>query len=291
MVVSSIADVFRELNWYEVHKLFLDSSYYEFLFPFLLAYAVFYTALCQIKLFQHGKNSKNPGAPIKPVIVILAFVVSFYGVSFKLRDGSSIGELLMMMFPNISALTIGLLGAYVVGTMLGKNVFKGLFRKDQSAYLYIGVGIIGLGSVIYYVGVAMGFWFVDSVGPESQWNTIFAIAFLILGVVFLFIDMIGYAIILFLVFGAYVYNSGDGTILEYFVDPVIFIILIIVVLISWLNSDKEEKDLLDEKIKQGRKSIDTWKKNGVNKDFEAPIRDIIMHNLESNEKKWKKKYR
>ena len=284
-MVNSIVDVLGELNFYELHKLFLDSSYYEFLFPFLLAYALFFTVLSKVSIFK----SKKTGEPIKSVIVVISTLVAFYGISFEISDGVNVGNLLMSMFPGISALTIGILTLYIVAAMFGEDVFNGLFRKDHTAYLYIAVGVIGLGSVIYYVGIAMGFWKFDSIGPESQWNTIIAIALLILGVVFMFIDMIGYGLILLMVFGAFIYNAGAGNILEYFVDPVIFIIVIIIVLVAWLNSDKEEKQILEDKLKASHMAASKLSEKEL-KGYNNRIADISNQSHLDNLKKYRKKY-
>lgn len=279
-MVNSISDAFRELDFYELHQVFLDSNYYQVLFPFLLAYVLFYTVLGKIGIFQY-KNGNRKGEPIKSVIVIVSLIVSFFGVSFEVSPGESVGSLMMVMFPNISALTIGVLMLYIVGSMFGLDFFKGMFRRDHSAYLYLAVGVIGLGSVIYYVGISMGLWDFDPLDAQSHWNVVIAVAMLILGVVFLFIDMVAIGVVLLMVFGAFVYNYGDGNILEYFVDPIVFIILIIVVTFSWVNSDKDRKDELEYKIRNQEKTRGRFK--GA-KDYDTPIRDIVEEAYLANKK-------
>lgn len=288
--MSELTNRISDLDFYELHRVFLDSDFYQILFPFLITYCLFYTVLGKIKFFQY-KKSKNFAQPIKPVIVILSLVISFYSVTFKINDNATLGELLMMMFPNISALTIGILSLYVVGSILGKNFFKGVFRKDHSAYLFMAVGVIGLGSVIYYVGIAMGFWDNYPINQSFYWNFIFGIALLILGIVFLLIDLIPIGFLFLTIFGIYVYNYGEDIfILEYFIDPVVFIVFIVIVLMSWLNSGDEKKAILKKNIQTGQMSLENFRDEygGKPKDFDSKIYDIMDEALKSNKKKLKK---
>jgi hypothetical protein len=215
------------------------SNYFEFLFPFLLFFAVIFTVLQKIKIFQNDK-----GEPKKPVIFIITIAISWYSITFDLGTGYKVSDLLIMMFPNISTLTILVLTLYVVGALFGKNFFKGLFRKDHSAYFHIAIGTIAFSAVLFYVGIAMGFWNYDYLNPSSYWNFVLAIAFLIMGIVFLLIGMPGIGLILLIVLGIFIYNYGEGNILEYFIDPVIFILLLVIFLFNWVL--KEDKDKVKE---------------------------------------------
>ncbi len=287
-MADTVAEIFRELDFYELHEIFLNSNYYEILFPFLLSYAVLFSVLPRMKVFQN----KHSGEPYKAVVVLVSLIVSFFAVSFDISPGHTLGSLLMVMFPNISALTIGILVLYIVAALFGKNFFQGMFSREHGAYLYLAVGVIGLGSVIFYVGIALGFWDMNPLDPESHWNTVLAVAFLIMGVVFLIIDLIPFGLIFLMVFGAFVFNSGGtGSILEYFIDPVIFIIIIFIFLFSWVNSDKNKKDKLEESIRRKELNLERYRvKDGVTKDYQSPIRDIIIDNLERDRKKYERIY-
>ncbi len=281
--MTTISDAFSELNFYEYHQIFLDNNYYSLLFPFLLSYALFFTVLSQVKLFKN----KSTGKSMTSIVSIISLIVSWYGVNFETSSGWSVGDLLMVMFPNISTLTIMILGFYVVGSILGFNFFDGLFRKDHSAYLFIAIGAIGLGAVIFYTGIAMGFWDYSVYDLEGYWSVIIAIGLLILGIVFIVIDMVPIGILLLMIFGTFVYNSGDGNILSYFVDPVIFIGFIFVVLFGWINSGNDKKFKLAKDINDREKS-DLFKANL--KEGESRVNDISDQTYQSNVKEWKKNY-
>lgn len=285
MVVNAFTERIANLDFHELMRVFYDNSYYEIVFPFLLLYALFFTVLGYVKVFKN-----KHGDPRTSVIVIISLILSFYGVSLEISSGYSVGKLMMMMFPNISTLTILVLGMYLVGSMLGFDFFGGLFRRDHSAYLYMLVGVIGLGSVVYYVGIAMGFWDPNPLGPQSQWNMILAIGFLIMGIVFLFLDGLrAYGTILLGIFGIFVYNYGtDISILEYFVDPVIFIVMVVITLFSWMNVDeKGKRGTLEESISTGQKSVNEYLSNypkAKDTKYKNRIFDIMSQNLESNQK-------
>ena len=284
---KEIVDYIRDADFYTFLQALFDSKFYDLVFPFLLIYAVISTVLYKVKIFQN-----KDGKPVKGVVIVISLIISFFGVSFETSPGYTVGNYLMMLFPNISALTVMILGLYVVGSILGKDFFKGIFRKDHSAYMYFTVAVIGLGSVIYYLGIVMGFWDQYPITQESYWNMIIGIGFLIMGIVFLFIDLVPIGVVFLTIFGVFVYNYGDeGSILEYFVDPVVLIALIFIVVLAWMNSDGEEKLKIEKNIKEGKKTRDRIKNQlGFEpKDYENKIYDIVTQSLKNNEEKLKKR--
>jgi len=286
--MSTIGNFLTSINFFELQNTFLENSYYDILFPFLLVFALLYSVLGNIKLFQSKKTKK----PYKSAVFIVSLITSFYGISFETSPGYSVGKLMMMLFPNISALTIGILTIYIVGAILGKDFFKGLFSKKHSSWIYMTTGGIGLGAVLFYVGIAMGFWQYDIIDQTSYWNFIIAAFLLILGIVFLSVGLGGVGILFLFVFGSFVYNYGQGNILEYFIDPFVFIIVIVIILLSWLNSNKEEKTKLRNDLLEAEKNIILYEKEYGRKpkDYESRIYDIGSDIYEDNKKKWKDKY-
>ena len=283
-----ILEGIRSADFENLLQVFFDNNYYYFLFPFLLLFAILYTILGKVSIFR----SKKTGRPIKPVIFVISLVVSFYSVNFEISEGYLIGDLLMMMFPNISALTIGILGLYVAGAVAGKDFFRGLFDKKNSAFIYLAVGGIGLGAVLYYVGIAMGFWDIAVIDQTSYWNFILAFFLLILGIVFLFTGLVPIGIVFLFIFFGYVYNSGNATVIEYVIDPIVFIIVIILVLLAWLNSDKDKKFELRESLNRQEKRLQEYEKSYGRKpkDFESRFHDITDSSFNSNKKKWEQNY-
>lgn len=280
-MTNGISGLLSKINFFDLIKVLYDKSYYEIVFPFLLSYAIFFTILSKIKIFK----SKKTGEPIKPIIIIIALIISFFGVTFETAQGYNVGKLLMMMFPNISALTIGILALYIIGAILGKDFFRGVFRKDWDAYVYMAVGTIGFGAIIYYVGIAMGFWSSGGFSSTSYWNVIIAVALLILGLIFLFSDMFAFGLLCIIVFIAFVLNAGKGSILEYFIDPVVFIFFIFIFIFSWITTGGE-KEKLEKKIARQEEKLSKYAPG--TKDYDSRFKDILEESLKRNREKLKK---
>lgn len=289
-MVNNIRDIFTGLNFNEYHRILLESSYYQILFPFLLIFAVLYSALSSKKVMIF--RNKKTGEPYSAIVFIISLIVSFYGVSFETSPGQSVGSLMMVMFPNISALTMGILVLYIVGGMLGKNFFKGVFSKKWDAIMYMIVGGIGLGAIIFYLGISMGFWDFNPLDTASYWNVIIGMFLLILGIVFLFVDYIPFGVLLLSIFAAFVYNYGQGSILDYFIDPVVFIVFIIIVMLMWMNTDKEAKYYVKRDLNDELRQKEQYEKvyGRKPKDYESRIHDIVDEQYKSNLEEWNKKY-
>ncbi|MCA9496030.1 MAG: hypothetical protein KC589_03745 [Nanoarchaeota archaeon] len=284
-MASSFSDLLSELDFREYHELLLENSYYDIVFPFLLLFAVIFTILSYIKFFQ----SKVTGRPYSGVVSVIALVVSWYGVNFELSEGKTIGFLIQVLFPNISALTIMILTMYIVGAVLGKDFFRGVFSRTPTAYIYIALGVLGLASVLFYTGISMGFWDYDVFDENSYWNFAFAVAFGIMGVVFLFIDLIPFGLVLLAVVGAYIKSGADDNILEFFVDPVIFIGGIFVFFFIWMTSGgKEGKANLARKLRESEESLGSYDRKMDH--YDGRIHDIISEGYENNQKEWKERY-
>ena len=133
-MVGTISNFFTSINLFELQNILVTNSYYDILFPFLLVFALMHTALGKVKIFKN-----KDGYTSKSVILVISLVISFYAVTFETSPGQTIGKLMMMLFPNISALTMGILSLYIVGSILGKNFFKGLFDKKHSSFVYMAV--------------------------------------------------------------------------------------------------------------------------------------------------------
>jgi hypothetical protein len=286
--MGAFADIISNVNFYDLHRSLVQGGYFDFIFPFLLVYALFFTALQQVSLFK----SKD-GVVYKPVIVIISLVLSFFGVGFEISPGKTVGFLLQSLFPNIGALTIGVLMLYIVGSILGVDFFKGVFRKDYNAYLFFTVGAFGFGAIVFYVGIAMGLWDFNVFDQLAYWNTIFTIGFFILGIVLVIAKLPQFGAIFIVVAGFYLSGPKDVSIFRYFLDPFVFIFILFIFFFAWASgSDREEKIALAKKLKEGEESIESFKKlyNGKPKDYESRVFDVVDQSYSDNLKRWKEKY-
>jgi hypothetical protein len=286
--MSSITKWFYDFSPKDFLESLVSGQYYDYLFPFLLIYAMFYTVLGskKISLFQKD-NIVN-----KAAIFTISFTVSLFSIYFELPSGYTIGKLLMMLFPNISTISIAILSLYIVGAMMGKNFFSGVFDKRNSAFGVLAIAGISLGLVIFYVGIAFGMWDYMPFDEIGMANVVLAVIFIILSVVFFLIHMQGYGFILAIVTGKFIADGGDEFILNYFIDPAMFVLILVVFLITWMNSEPEQKRLLKRDLQEQKESLAGYRdRNGdLLPEFKSRKQDISDSGFESNKKKWDEKF-
>ncbi len=285
--MTDILDTISSLNPKDLFQIFFDNGYYEVLFPFLLIFALLYTILPYVGIFR----SKKTGRPYKAAIFVISLFISFYAVGFEISEGYTMGKFMMMLFPNISSLTIAILAFYIIAAITGKDLFGGMFEKKYSSYLFMFMGAFALGAIIYFLGIVAGFWDFNYSGENTYLNFIFALIILILGIVFLLIGMFPIAVVFLFVFGTYVYNGGSGGIFSYFLDPFVFIISIIMLLISWISGISSKEKLI-KSLNKGEKTLEKFEKQYGRKprDYEDKIHDIVDSNYKNKLKKWNEKY-
>jgi hypothetical protein len=287
MSEGSIIDYISSTNPRSFFQILFDNGYYEYLFPFLLSFVLLYTILPYSKIFQNRKTKE----PIKSVIFIVSLVISLFAVFFEISEGITLGKFMMMLLPNISSLTIGLLALYTITAISGYDLFKGLFQKNYSSFLFIFIGIIGFGSVLYYLGIAVGLFEFNYSGENTQWGFILAVGFTIMGIVFLFTGLAPFGLVFLYVILSYLLAEPREVFINYILDPVTFIFTIIAVLLTWMTTRSPKEDLAF-KIREGEKALAEYDKlpNGRPKDYENKIFDIIDSAYQSNVEKWKKRY-
>lgn len=160
--MASISEFLTDVDF---RGIFLDLEQYgwfHYVFPFMLVYAIVFTILGKVKIFEDKK----------PVKIIVAVVFGLFAVAFPISDnhncghynsfggsyaGCTIGDLMMNLFPVTSALTIGILALYIIAAMLGFDLidFLGNRPGEQNIIKY---SLGGLAFVIigYYFARAMG---------------------------------------------------------------------------------------------------------------------------------------
>ncbi len=291
--MSKILDFISELDAKSFLSALIDSSFYRYLFPFLLVFTVLNAILPNALIFKNKKTGK----PYKAVVFTISLIVALFSVSFEISDaGYVLGDFICMMFPNISALTIAILCLYFVGAIIGENFFKGALSPRYTSFLTIFILFIGFGSFIYYMGIVMGFWDDYVISNLFFWNITIAIIFTVLGLLFLFIDMALYGLLLLVIVGGFIANYGDNvSILSYFVDPIIFIAFLFVAFFTYLTQNDDDletqKDRIRKKMDDISKEMESIKKSNSGKepkDYEHKIYDILKASYYDYEKKLKK---
>ncbi|MFP4402627.1 MAG: hypothetical protein ACLFPL_05370 [Candidatus Nanoarchaeia archaeon] len=281
-----MSDVLEQLSQgsiVELLRVLIDANYFDFLFPFLLLFALLFHVIQKIL----GRKSSKLFS--KSAATVIATIVSFYSVIYTFPSGYTIGDLMMMLFPNISSISIAILSLYVVGSVMGRDFFKDAFRKDISAYTIMFFGVIALGSVVYYVGIVIGLWSFDPYDSASWISVIITVAFLIVGIVFLLIGWFAIGLLLLYVSGSFIYNMGEVGLSSLLFDPYLFILFVFIGIMSWLFKDeKDENQILKEKLNKSKDVMKDIEKNYGGKPpkrGEDLLYDINSQNYENMSKK------
>ena len=59
--MASISDFFSDINLFDFVETLVDGQFFDVVFPFLLVYAILFTVLQRVKIFQNKR-----GEPFKP---------------------------------------------------------------------------------------------------------------------------------------------------------------------------------------------------------------------------------
>lgn len=156
--MGAVIDGLRDLDIKSFIYSLEEGGWYEFVFPFLLVYAVVFTVLNQVDLFQDKK----------PVKVIIALVFSLFAIAFPVTGeggdcgsgcGQTLGDLMMSLFPGVTAFAIGILALYIVAAMLNIDLMKFFGTgNNQDNWLRYVLGGLGLIVVVYYYGLGFEWW-------------------------------------------------------------------------------------------------------------------------------------
>jgi hypothetical protein len=164
--MATIEERIADLDFYGFLRALYDGGWYEFVFPFLLVYAIVFTVLNYVTVFE-GK---------KPVKAVIALVLALFSIAFPITgEGDcfncqkTLADFMMVLFPGVTAFSIGILALYIVAAMLGVNLLD-FFGEGERNNLWIRVvlGGIGLIFVFYYFG--LGFeWFDNDFSNSDFW--------------------------------------------------------------------------------------------------------------------------
>lgn len=163
MTGSGLSDILRDINFQSFFGDLQQYGWFQYVFPFLLVYSIVFTILNQVELFRDKK----------PVKVIVAAVFGLFAIAFPLNQGAcsygfsnssgcTLGDLMMLLFPKVTALTMGILCLYIIAAMLGVDLVEFLGKdNDNNAVIRYSLGAIGLLIVGYYFGIGMDWWSSD----------------------------------------------------------------------------------------------------------------------------------
>lgn len=169
--MGTLSDELANIDIADFISALFDGGWFEYIFPFMLVYAIVLTILNNVPMFRDKK----------PVRVIIALVMSLFAIAFPINGDfascgvndtiyhdygcESLGSLMMALFPGVTAFAIGILALYIVAAMLGVDLMDFFGDKNKSNdYLKWVLGGLGVFVVIYYYARGFGWGGFDDVG-------------------------------------------------------------------------------------------------------------------------------
>lgn len=162
--MGTISDMLTSMDFANFIYTLQQGGWFDFVFPFMLVYAVVFTILNNVELFKDKK----------PVKVIIALVFALFAIAFPITDntscgfvgnnyqtgvvsGCTLGSLMMTLFPGVTAFSFGVLALYIVIAMLGVDLTEFFGKGDnKNNYLKWILGFLGLIVVLYYYALGFG---------------------------------------------------------------------------------------------------------------------------------------
>lgn len=161
--MGSITEELANINLADFIDALFEGGWFEYVFPFMLVYAIVLTILNNVPMFKERKS----------VRVIIALVVALFAIAFPITGDfqscqvnnsithsggcETLGSLMMSLFPGVTAFSVGVLALYIVASMLGVDLMK-FFGDDEKSNEYLKwiLGALGLFVVVYYYARGFG---------------------------------------------------------------------------------------------------------------------------------------
>lgn len=176
--MGALTDSLGDVNFLDFIDALFQGGWFDFVFPFLLIYAVVFTILEKVEIFKDKKS----------VRIVISLVFGLFAIAFPITGDLScnlpsagigyggyydngcqtLGSLMITMFPGVSAFAIGILCLYIVIAMLGVDINDFLDGESKKYVTWI-LGALGLFVVIYYY--ALGFGWVGFDSDNWLWGT------------------------------------------------------------------------------------------------------------------------
>jgi hypothetical protein len=173
--MGTLSEELANIDFADFISALFDGGWFEYVFPFMLVYAIVLTILNNVPMFEEKKA----------VRVIISLVMSLFAIAFPINGDfascgvndtiyhsygcESLGSLMMALFPGVTAFAVGILALYIVAAMLGVDLMDFFKDKDKNNYLKWVLGGLGALVVIYYYARGFGWGGFDDHGGALDW--------------------------------------------------------------------------------------------------------------------------
>lgn len=169
--MGTLSDILEEVDFQnDIIEPLVDNGWYDFVFPFLMIYAILITILSQVPMFKDKKGIR----------VVIALVFSLFAVAFPITDnscpsasglsvsdGCTIGDFLIVLFPGVTALSIAILALYIAAAMMGLDLMK-FFNDGEGENKWIKWGLGAVALIVIGLYIAKGFGYDVGDGSEIE---------------------------------------------------------------------------------------------------------------------------
>lgn len=199
--MGKIGEMLRDVDFQTFINDLNQGGWFQYVFPFMLVYAVVLTILNQVKVFEDRKSVK----------VIVAMIFALFAIAFPISDNTScglstntwaqtdgactLGDMMMTLFPGVTAFTLAILALYIVAAMLGVDLMHFFGNNQKDNWLRYVLGALGILVVAYYYARGFG-W--GGFGSGSEIEEFFK-------------DPVLYIIVLFGLFFWYITNEDTSS--------------------------------------------------------------------------------
>lgn len=144
--MSTVSDWFRDFDAYgDIIRPLIDGGWLEFVFPFLLVYALVYTISGQIAVLSN-----------KALRVILSLCFGLFAIAFPINDaGTTLGEMMSVLFPGVTAISVVILSVYILLALFGFDMAD-FFHDAKYQWVKYILGALALLLVLYYFAKGFG---------------------------------------------------------------------------------------------------------------------------------------
>lgn len=179
-MAGPVSEFLNDMEFENFFETLRGAGWMEYFFPLLLVYAIVFTILENVSIFQDTEQKSK-----KPIRVVIALAFSIIAIAFPVNDsGATIGSVISELFPGVGVFAFGILGLYIVTAMMGIDLMQFLDNEGQNKWIKYVLGGIGFIWVVFYFGEAMRWWngvswgnnwFVDLITDPFLWILVIAI--------------------------------------------------------------------------------------------------------------------
>lgn len=168
--MGTFTDLIGNVDIVSLIEVLITGGWVQVVFPFLLIYAIVFTSLNNIDLFNKKKS----------IVVLVSLIISFFGIAFPIgnscetpfasnildgswssyANGCTLADYMAILFPGVTLLGVIILCIIILAGLVGFDLEK-LFKKDEE-FSSFKVILFGFFLFIFGIYVLKTFGLIDT---------------------------------------------------------------------------------------------------------------------------------